>query len=236
MKYTIFGLPRSGTFYLQSLFEKNFESITTYVKNKHSDKTWVKHSGNPIYMTPITFFIYKPIYQWVESVSFRNTQFAKFINYRYEYFDKTQFIKTDNDFMMGGYELFYCSLNKMTNVYREFNNRWILNTPSEIKDGFFVINYRDLIDETSRNQTLELINQRFNLGHSGPYLNSDWGTVPFSKEPLRINPDYVLDTTDYYLNNKIKYLNDDHINIIDTVVTSDFIQSIQNKTNSVSPN
>lgn len=218
MEFNLFGIHRSGTYYLTSLIGKNFNGIKTNIgRDDH------KHILNKIETSLPTFIIYKPVYQWVESIVIRKPIFCSYVNSLE--IDKSRMIYPDNSIKINDS---LCDIVRLVNTYRQFYENWVINNKNE---NLFVIRYIDLLQEDKRNKILNDINDRFNFQHDGEFINVDWGFVKLSNENYRKENDYHEQMLSYYLNDVGLQLDEYTKNSIDQIITNDFKQQLLLKTN-----
>lgn len=225
--FYIVGLHRSGTNYLKHLLYGNFECIEKNTQLNYSE-FW-KHSVNTFKSTNKDFpyiIIYKPIYQWVESIIYRKPDYG--INVLRQTLDEDRYIKVEQDIEVTEFKY---SLSDLVNLYRQTYENWIINSPEEIRNNSYVINYKDLIDDDKRLMILNQIKNKFNFNSRGPYVNISWGNVSQSTELWRRDKDYDKKMKDYYLNNNGLELDESHIKLIDKIIDKDFKESLDNHTN-----
>lgn len=231
MKFNIVGIQRSGTFYTSSLIEKNFGLTQNNPDSPKDGQATYKHSIKPFEMTCSTFVIYKPIYHWLESIIFRQAQFARIIENTLKH-DESRYVHATQEIRIGK----DTSLNKLVNLYRQFYENWVLDASANNRQYLFAIRYSDLLTETSRVETLKKIKRRFGFLKTDAYVNSDWGDVSFSREPFRKKEGYQTKMEHYYLNQpKGNQLDDEQIRVVDEIIDPAFRSLLAARTDSCSP-
>ena len=232
VEFYIVGLHRSGTNYLYQLLKKNLNLKLINNQNNFSD-TW-KHSSEVFknYKENTPFIIlYKPIYQWVESIVIRKPDYC--VNLLNQKLDKSNFITVENDIVINWEEKSY-TLSDLVNCYRQTYENWIINLPKGIKERCFIVNYNDILTD-SKIDVINNISKLFNIESPSKFKEIEWGSVSQSKQDNRKTEKYKKDILDYYLNNKTT-LSDDYLKIIDKIIDKDFKNKIKNLTNSSNGN
>jgi len=232
VEFYIVGLHRSGTNYLYQLLKKNLNLELINNQNNFSD-TW-KHSSEVFknYKENTPFIIlYKPIYQWVESIVIRKPDYD--VNLLNQKLDKSNFITVENDIVINWEEKSY-TLSDLVNCYKQTYENWIINLPKDIKERCFIVNYNDILTD-SKIDVINNISKLFNIESPSKFKEIEWGFVSQSKQDNRKTEKYKKDILDYYLNNKTT-LSDDYLKIIDKIIDKDFKNKIKNLTNSSNGN
>ena len=232
VEFYIVGLHRSGTNYLYQLLKKNLNLKLINNQNNFSD-TW-KHSSEVFknYKENTPFIIlYKPIYQWVESIVIRKPDYG--VNLLNQKLDKSNFITVENDIVINWEEKSY-TLSDLVNCYKQTYENWIINLPKDIKERCFIVNYNDILTD-SKIDVINNISKLFNIESPSKFKEIEWGSVSQSKQDNRKTEKYKKDILDYYLNNKTT-LSDDYLKIIDKIIDKDFKNKIKNLTNSSNGN
>jgi hypothetical protein len=232
VEFYIVGLHRSGTNYLYQLLKKNLNLKLINNQNNFSG-TW-KHSSEVFknYKENTPFIIlYKPIYQWVESIVIRKPDYG--VNLLNQKLDKSNFITVENDIVINWEEKSY-TLSDLVNCYKQTYENWIINLPKDIKERCFIVNYNDILTD-SKIDVINNISKLFNIESPSKFKEIEWGFVSQSKQDNRKTEKYKKDILDYYLNNKTT-LSDDYLKIIDKIIDKDFKNKIKNLTNSSNGN
>jgi len=232
VEFYIVGLHRSGTNYLYQLLKKNLNLKLINNQNNFSG-TW-KHSSEVFknYKENTPFIIlYKPIYQWVESIVIRKPDYG--VNLLNQKLDKSNFITVENDIVINWEEKSY-TLSDLVNCYKQTYENWIINLPKDIKERCFIVNYNDILTD-SKIDVINNISKLFNIESPSKFKEIEWGSVSQSKQDNRKTEKYKKDILDYYLNNKTT-LSDDYLKIIDKIIDKDFKNKIKNLTNSSNGN
>jgi hypothetical protein len=118
MKFSIFGLQRSGTTFLEFLLKDNFHCELS------NDANW-KHSLTKIQTDHITFNIYKNPYTWIESIVFR---------------DPADILVVHPHLLETGYNIGHDKVNlaNLAKLYNDYTLEWI--------DEQTLVKYESLID------------------------------------------------------------------------------------------
>lgn len=214
------GLHRSGTNYLGSLLNANFGGIAGLNTNQNFSSEW-KHSFIPSENHngdyPI-FIIYKNIYTWLESVLHRKIDDGWHIVVSTitnpEYVKLETFIQPEIDYQYS-YNNNKFNLSFIVNCYKQYFENWIFNSDEDIKNSIVLIKYEDLLDEESRENVLTKISQKLNWVKPEKWVNPGKGTISLSKE-------YNEDSESYYIKGETKFLTEEQINLVDTIITEDF--------------
>ena len=197
VEFYIVGLHRSGTNYLYQLLKKNLNLKLINNQNNFSG-TW-KHSSEVFknYKENTPFIIlYKPIYQWVESIVIRKPDYG--VNLLNQKLDKSNFITVENDIVINWEEKSY-TLSDLVNCYKQTYENWIINLPKDIKERCFIVNYNDILTD-SKIDVINNISKLFNIESPSKFKEIEWGSVSQSKQDNRKTEKYKKDILDYYLN------------------------------------
>jgi len=165
VEFYIVGLHRSGTNYLYQLLKKNLNLKLINNQNNFSG-TW-KHSSEVFknYKENTPFIIlYKPIYQWVESIVIRKPDYG--VNLLNQKLDKSNFITVENDIVINWEEKSY-TLSDLVNCYKQTYENWIINLPKDIKERCFIVNYNDILTDSK----IDVINNISKLLILSPHQN-----------------------------------------------------------------
>lgn len=223
--YTV-GLHRSGTNYIKELLFRNFHCSQINTEANYS-QYW-KHSINVFenYDKTLPFIIiYKPVYQWVESIIYRKPEYG--VNMLRQELDKNRYIKVENDITP---TVFDYTLSSLVNLYKQTYENWIINAPETLHKNSFIINYVDLLDDTKRIDILNKIKDKYNMKTKGDFNNVPWGYVSQSTQDWRKDKEYSQNMKDYYFNGKGLKLTEKEYKIIDTIIDNNFKIKLKNLT------
>lgn len=211
--YYIFGLQRTGTNFLESIIKRNFD-----LRKKNANKGLWKHSvsvHSGMTNGPIVILRKHP-YTWIESIAFRNNVDWEKTQKRFPALESSN--NPNNIIGPRNY-----NLENLAKTYHAFYRNWILDLPDEYRQNAFIINYEDMLNEKKRNAILLEFANRFNIEKPRNWIIPNAGTVSQSK-------DYTKDMEKYYVSNKPKHLKQKHLEIIDGIITKDFIESLDKLT------
>jgi len=191
-EYYIFGLQRSGTNFLRTIIDTNFEveyQNTHQINWKHNvipPKEWDKNIP--------TIIIYKDIYMWIESIAFRNP--ADIIKTQKEYLlDILKF----GDMSVGNDNL---NLNNLVKLYNDFMENWS-------KENVFWIKYEHLLEENKLINILKELENTFDFKKNKTYLQ-----IP-DKGSIYQSPDYSFEREKYYILGEPHYLSQEQCDFIE---------------------
>ena len=197
--YFIFGLQRSGTNFLQTLIERNFDKTllnNQKVSWKHSIEDPIKYDKN----LP-TIVIHKNPYTWVESVCLRNKVDWQKTQRKYPSEEATT-----PEFTIGPRKM---NLTNLVLTYKEFHENWLYR---EDIPSYMFIKYEDLLIPEERVKILERISEAFGWARkSNEWIIPQAGNVSQSR-------DYNTDREKYYIAGEPASLTREHIHEINRVM------------------
>jgi hypothetical protein len=189
MNYSIFGLQRSGTSFLEALLASNFDCrISNGINWKHRLTPPQLDSSAP------AFNIYKNPYTWIESVVFRDP--ADLPDTQDHLFGTT-----------GPYTLGHDSvdLQALCKLYNNYVLAW--------QGCGQLVQYETLIEPARRDAWLNQVAQQFQLTK----LGSTW-TIP-EPGSLFMSEGFSNDSIPYYLAQKPISLEDQYVDLINQTIT-----------------
>lgn len=210
MNYFDFGLQRSGTNFIETIINRNFNGK----RQNRANASWKHFIDPPKQWTAQhpTFLIYKNPYTWVESICFRNT--VDWIKTQKTY----PVTEGQPDLVAGPKNI---NVEALAKTYRHWHDKWILNPkPKANYENVYVIKYEDLLEVETRNKILDDISQKFNVKRK----HSSWA-IP-NKGAVSQSKDYTDDREKYYLEMKPQKLLPRHIRAINNILTKDLISQI----------
>ena len=155
------GLQRSGTNYIARLIKDNFDNNDFEVKELY----W-KHQFTPPLLNDnhlasanIILFIYKNLFNWIESIAFRESY-----DYEHRHCLYHPFELTDPEFIIGPKNMNLINLAKTYNKYLEnwlVTNVWF-TVDDVFKNKLIVLNYEDLLEDSNINHLFKKL-ETFNL-------------------------------------------------------------------------
>ena len=198
--YYAFGLQRSGTNFLETLFKLNYGQNTM---NSQRFGSW-KHSINipKAYNFQLpTVIIHKNPYTWVESIAMRN---------------HVDWLKTQNTYPADQHTFpelqignWHMNVTNLAKTYRHFHLNWL--DRYEIPK-YLVIRYEDLLVDTTRNFVMQQVETTFEWKRENTSI-----IVP-SKGAVSQSKDYNDERQSYYLSGEPSFLTDRQIEEINNVV------------------
>lgn len=200
MGYYTFGLQRSGTNFLETLFKINYKQE---ILNRQTLGSW-KHSIDipKSYKPQIpTVIIHKNPYTWVESIAMRN----------HVDWLKTQKTYPADEPTIPELQVGDCSMNitNLAKTYRHFHLNWL--DRYEIPK-YLVIRYEDLLIDTTRSFIMQQVETAFEWSRKNDNI-----IVPNNGAVSQSN-DYNDERQIYYLGGEPSFLTDRQIEEINNVV------------------
>lgn len=200
MGYYAFGLQRSGTNFIESLFKLNYAEHTW---NSQRFGSW-KHSINIpksyIFQIP-TVIIHKNPYTWIESIAMRNH--VDWLKMQTSYPADEP---TDPELQVGPYHM---NVTNLARTYRHFHLNWL--DRFEIPK-YIVIRYEDLLVDTTLDFTMRQVENTFSWERKFNKI-----VIP-EKGGVSQSRDYDDERQNYYLRGKPTTLTDRHIDEINNVI------------------
>lgn len=199
-EYRIFGLQRSGTYYLEFFIKSN---LKIKCGNKGQGELW-KHSPSwptEILLEKETFFpIHKNPYMWCESLIIKNVDYVS----RQKMFPAKEIGTSDE--MCRGF-----NVANLARQYEYWYDQWMVSLPNEYKDRTYHVRYEDLLEEDGREKFINDVSSRFNIKRNNVNVINNPNKVTLSDN-------FTEDKKDKYLNIKTKLLTDANIRIINEVL------------------
>lgn len=195
------GLHRSGTNYITRLINDNFDRkdfdvIEVYWKHQFAPPL-LNH--NHLDTADIIVFIYKNLYNWIESIAYRESYDYEHRDYMYHPFEPT-----DPELTIGPKNMNITNLAKTYNRYMEnwlVTNVW-LTVDDVFKNKFVAINYEQALEDDYITQLFTELETKGIKRISTTIIKPKLGDVEYSKF------DYPENHLDNLKNKKTYFLTD----------------------------
>jgi len=208
-KNYIFGLPRSGTNFINTLINSKLKVVFSN-PNINGDDLW-KHSFNGlnnINEHDKIIFIYKNVYTWIESILIRYPSMGVFIQNTL----KNQNLQLSEELIMEESEFLFCdylvSLETMVNIYKHYVNQF--KEYEKNHNNILIIKYEDLLIPEKQTHVLKQLFSFFESENT----NYDF----FERERVPVSKKINKDTLEYYKNEKPIFLPENMVNKINEII------------------
>lgn len=208
--YFDFGLQRSGTNFIETIINRNFNGK----RQNRNNASWKHFIDPPDGWTAQhpTFLIYKNPYTWVESICFRNS---------------VDWIKTQKTYpaLEGPVNLKAgpksINVEALAKTYKHWHDKWIAEPKAGANyENVVIIRYEDLLNNGKRDQVLTDIESKFNVKRK----HQNWA-IP-NNGAVSQSKDYTKDREKYYIEMRPHKLNEEHIKAINDIVKKDVIKQL----------
>ena len=199
-EYRIYGLQRSGTYYLEFLIKANLD---IKCGNKGKGQYWKHNLSIPkdVDLDKETFFpIYKNPYTWAESIITKNVDFVR--------------RQTTFPIMQNGPDADMCNgfnVRNMAKTYKLWCDNWIYQLPDEYQSRCFHIQYEDLLETYNRELKLEEIAFEFDIDRldNSKFINP---------RKVTLSSEFTEDSYKKYTNFETKLLSRDNMDVMNDVL------------------
>ena len=195
-EYRIFGLQRSGTYYLEFFIREN---LNIKCGNKGKGELW-KHSPTwpvDIDLERETFFpIHKNPYLWCESIITKNVDYVT-RQTMFPAMKKGNSNEMCNDF----------NVRNLAKQYAYWYDQWFVELPSDHRKRTYSIKYEDLLTHVGREGFLHEVANNFNIKRKSLSTISNPNNVTLSGK-------FTKEKERKYLNGEISFLSKPNIRVI----------------------
>jgi len=207
-EYRIYGLQRSGTYYLETLIRDNLD---IKCGNKGRGKYWKHTPSTPedVNLSDETFFaIHKCPYKWIESIIVKPADYVG----RQTLFPAKQ--QGRKEHMCRDYNVV-----NLAKTYLHWYNNWCVDIDEMYRFRTMRIRYEDLLYDSKREKTLLNICKRFNIERKFQDEFTNPNIVTMSKL-------FTKDKAEMYKKEVITFLEPENIQAINKVLPPSLFEKL----------